>query len=63
MIRAEVLKHFLGKGKSEKKETKGHVRRGSPAGGTVKNSRGVRVIDMKDVAGDNPIEYLLPNRV
>ena len=38
-------------------EGKGKVRKEAAAQGTVKKSRGVKIIEHKNVGGDDPIEY------
>ena len=47
----------------ERRESERDVTRGATVRGTVKKSRSVRVIEGKEVGGDNTIEYFFPTRV
>ena len=49
--------------KSERGKSKKDVRKGVFAGGTIKKSRSIRVINQKEVGIDDPIEYFFPMRV
>ena len=49
--------------RSKRGGSKGHVRRGATARGAMKKSWRVRVIETKEVRGDNAIEYFLPTEV
>ena len=55
-MRAQVLKHLPGVEKDERKRSEKDASRGATAGGTVKKSRSVRVIEGKQVEEDDPIE-------
>ena len=57
IIRAQVLKHLSGAGKSERGGTAKDVRRGASAREMIKKSTSIRVIEEKEVRGDDPIKY------
>ena len=55
MIRIQVLKHLPGTRKGERGGSKGKVK-----GGAMEKHGCVRVIEGKEVRGDDPVEYFLP---
>ena len=63
MIRAEVLKYLLGAREGKRGEGKENVRRGATAKGAMEKSWYVRVIEMKNVRREDPINYFLPTAV
>ena len=52
MVRAQVLKHLPGAGKSKRRGSKEDVRRGA-----MEKSGCVRVIEGEEVRRDDPVEY------
>ena len=58
VIRLQVLKHFPGARKNKTGGSKGDVGRGATAEGTMKTSRGVRIIKEKEVEYE-PTGYFL----
>ena len=48
---------------SRSKRRGNNVRRWTAAGGMVKKSMSIRVIEKKEVRGDDPIKYLFPLKV
>ena len=63
MIRTQVLKHLPGAGKGERGGSKENVRGRATARGVMKKGRYARVIEGKEVRGDDLIEYLLLTEV
>ena len=59
MIRTQVLKHLPGARKGKSGESKGNVRRGATASGTMEKGGCVRIIAGEEIRGDDPVEYFL----
>ena len=49
--------------KGEKESAKRDVRKAATARGTMEKSWRVRIIEWKEVRGDDPIEYFLPTGI
>ena len=60
MIRTQVLKHLPGERKGVKEGSKRNVRGRATAEKSIDKNRCVRVIEGKEVRGDNPIEHFVP---
>ena len=63
MIRYQVLKHLPGEKKGERGGSKGDVGRITTVSGSMEKSRYVRVIERKEVRGNDLIEYFLPTGI
>ena len=63
MIRTHVLKPHPGAKESEREGSKGDVRGVATVRGAMEKSRYVRVIEGKEIRGNDPIEYFLPTGV
>ena len=60
MVRTKVLKHLPGARKGKSRRSKGDVRGGATARGVMEKGGCVRVIEVEEVRGDDPVEYFLP---
>ena len=60
VIRTQDLKELPGARKGERRGSKGDVRGGATARGTMWKSGYVRVIEGKEAIGEYPIEYFFP---
>ena len=60
MVRTQVLKHLPGARKGKRRGSKGDVRGGATARGTMKKGGCVRVIEGEEVRGNDPVKYFLP---
>ena len=60
MMRTQVPKHLPGSRKGKTGGSKGNVKGGATARGTMYKDGCVRVIEGEEIRGDDPVEYLLP---
>ena len=60
MVKTQVLKHLPGARKDKRGRSKGDVRRGATARGSMERGRCVRIVEGEEFRRDDPVKYFLP---